>query len=167
MKMRLEIERGPNDVRTLTVEGNEQDIAHALRSLAVEWDVHIRKAQDTDLQEMLMRDPQARALQVRMVEELEGKYGSEIMDRLDRRMNMAVENSAEEFASLVMSGDKTEADLVPFVMARLRAEFLSEIPDFPEQLLDGAIEVSGRMLQEYFDNAESAVKQARKTPPND
>jgi hypothetical protein len=171
MKMRVEIERGPGDVRTLTVEGTETDIAHALAGLAVEWHPHIHTAEpdgvDPELRSMFEGDPQAVEVGLRISEELARRYGPDIIQRLDRRMDAAVEHAAEEFATAVVAGTKSEDDIVPFVMSRLRAEFLSEIPDFPEHLLDSALEVSGRMLQEYFSKAGPVVQQHLKKTHRD
>jgi hypothetical protein len=171
MKMRIEIERGPKDIRTMTVEGNEKDIASALAGLAAEWHPHLHPEEsqelDPELRGMFESDPNAVQVGLRVSEELCRRYGPDVIRRLDRRMDAAVEFAAEEFATAVVAGTKSEDDIVPFVMARLRTEFLSEIPDFPEELLDAALEVSGRMLQEYFSKAGPVVQQHPKKTHRD
>lgn len=130
IKLTVSFEKDGNRYRTLSVEGSDSDIAAGLIALAAEWKAKAIVGVEEDAETRLKREIAAI---------LGPKYGADIVDRLNTRMGKASAEASRTFFKLVVEGRADWAELPKYVCTLIRAEFLSEVPDFPEKLLDDAI----------------------------
>jgi hypothetical protein len=157
MKVTIVFENDGKKFRTISAEGSEMDVMLAVISLAAQFEARIEADNDA----LGGEDPEMVAMGERLEAEMLRRFGPDAMERLNTRLENSLGRASDIFMEKIGADQAKIGDLTSFVTQFIRTETLSELPEFPEDLLDEALKLMKIRLDAYALDLASKLKGLR------